>query len=127
MITQKFYWGDEEIIIFDRGLSEDGLRHKFRFYRLKNIPDDCSFEVMENPDDSVLLSIAVNSGVNVTRQYYVTPPDTLEWWMGSYIYFPDGTFMHCDPIAYGEDRETDISENTAEFMKKHYKQIINPT
>ena len=54
------------------------------------------------------------------------PPDELEWWMGTYTYFPTGQVIHCDPIGYGcedEDRK-DISESTTQFMIDNAEKIL---
>ena len=124
MITKKYYFNGKEVIFFDKGTNEDGKKI-FTFYTIEHIPDNCPWKIINDPSEDMLMSLAVKTGRKVIKQYYVTPPDNLEWWMGTYTYFPNGLCMHCDPIAYGGDnRMDDISEATTDFMLKYGDKIL---
>lgn len=123
MITSKAFWENEEIVLFDKG---SGI---WTFYRKSNIPENNPWKVIEDPENYMLRMIAVRSGTEVTKKYYVTPPDKLEWWMGTYTYLPSGECIHCDPIMYGNDDadaydpENDISDTTMD-VALHCEGII---
>lgn len=123
MITSKVFWKDEECIFFDKG---NGV---WTFYRKSNVPDDISWKVIDEPTDDMLLQIAIKSGLEVTKQYYVTPPDRLESWMGTYTFLPDGMYIHCDPVAYGSEDpyspDNDTSEATSDFVVKYKDQLFD--
>lgn len=138
MITVQYYienysgfGSKEEIVIFDRGKKDDGTP-MFRWYRKTNIPDDFHGVVWDDPDENILATIAYYTGCNVTKEYSVSPPDELEWWMGVYIYTPYLRVIHCDPVAYGTDCDdedpydcqNDRSQQLADFMSPYSEEII---
>lgn len=123
MITSKVFWKDEECIFFDKG---NGV---WTFYRKSNVPDYTPWKILDEPTDDMLRQIAIKSGLNVVKQYYVTPPDRLESWMGTYTFLPSGMHIHCDPVAYGSedpyDPSNDMSEATSNFIVKHKDKIFD--
>jgi len=128
MISNKVIWRDEEVTIFKTGVSESG-NTIWRYYRKSKIPQDAPWEIIEDPDHEMLQMIAFMNGETVTKRYYVTPPDVLEDWMGTYVYLPSGHCIHCDPILYGseddEERNVDISQKMMDFVLQNKDQLFD--
>ena len=120
MVTVKYFIpeqdGPKQIVWYQRK-GTDMLRWYYKdgtaLQEFLNSNVSSNYDPMDDIESDILISQAYERGMTIMKRYYVTPPDYMAWWHGTYVCTPEGRCIHIDPRMYGEkgcDPYEDVSD-----------------